>query len=135
MNTPVHRPPLNQSLKPMNQGLLERWPGTQLSAVVVWRDVCLTLHNIYLLKVEPYFYAVHCTFTNFHFDLNSVHLSYKKCFELAVFLRKKDFKQTNHTYQNFGQTFLNRHSVQRPLQIPSPTLIHQLNGLLGDVFL
>ena len=44
--------------------------------LVAWSDLSQTLHNFYLLKLEPYFWVVFCNFTDFHFDLNSVHSSY-----------------------------------------------------------
>ena len=57
------------------------------SGIVPWRDLSHTLHNFHLLKAEPYFWAVTCNFTDFHFGLNSIHLFFVKGFELSVLVR------------------------------------------------
>ena len=50
------------------------------SVIVAWRDLSHNLHNFHLLKAEPYFWAVTCNCTDFHFGLNSVDLFYEKRF-------------------------------------------------------
>ena len=94
------------------------------SGIVPWRDLSHTLHNFHLLKAEPYFWAVTCNCTDFHFGLNSVHLFYVKRF-WTLGLEHNSFVICSHRMSGRNSNISgSRYSHSRPPRNEAPPSIN-----------